>query len=376
MPDLILPFLAERCTRDRINNRENYMRFCRNCSQRLADSVTVCPVCGHDASDAVDEQVNKYDPEKYSHGAMARVSYKKPRATYALIAANVIVWLFITAAAYKGIDISSLLSMHRGAVAGGEWYRLITSMFTHEEFFHLASNCYALLIYGMILEPAIGKGRFLAVYFTGGLLGNALSFALMSNPSIGASGAVFGLLGAVIAIHFINPTAMSRAMTVNAVISVGLTTFYSIGGNINNLAHFGGLFGGYMMMCLTTRYRMRKRTVTNRALLSVLLVLAFAVSAFFGVTVKKSVTETCYGSYTKMCFFASVNEFEKAEKEAEKIISSGENVYSADALAARVLYLDSVGKSDEATECFNELIKINSRVPMMNETIYNKLSGK
>ena len=91
---------------------------------------------------------------------------------------------------------------------------------------------------------------------------------------------------------------------------------------------------------------------------------------------KKSVTETCYGSYTKMCFFASVNEFEKAEKEAEKIISSGENVYSADALAARVLYLDSVGKSDEATESFNELIKINSRVPMMNETIYNKLSGK
>lgn len=66
----------------------------------------------------------------------------------------------------------------------------------------------------------------------------------------------------------------------------------------------------------------------------------------------------------------------RRKKRRKRIISSGENVYSADALAARVLYLDSVGKSDEATECFNELIKINSRVPMMNETIYNKLSGK
>ncbi len=352
------------------------MRYCKNCSQRLADSVTVCPVCGHDASDAVSEQTNKYDPEKYSHGAGVRVSYKKPRATYALIALNAAVWLAITLAGYRGTDISSLLSMHRGSVAGGEWYRVITSMFTHEEFFHLASNCYALLIYGMILEPAIGKGRFLAVYFTGGLLGNALTFALMGNPSIGASGAVFGLLGAVIAIHFINPTAMSRAMTVNAVISVGLTTFYSIGGNINNLAHFGGLFGGYIMMCLLTRCRMRKRLVTSRPLLSVLLVLLFAFSAFSGITADKPASEAYYGAYTKMCFFASVNDLERAESEAEKIINAGENMYSSDALAVKVLYLDSAGQKSAADKCFDELMEVNSRVPMMNETIYDMLSGK
>lgn len=351
------------------------MRYCKNCSQRLADSVSVCPVCGHDAADAVTEQVNKYDPEKYSHSS-GRALYKKPGATYALILLNAAVWLVITLAHYKGTDLASLLSMHRGAVAGGEWYRVITSMFTHEEFFHLASNCYALFVYGMILEPAIGRGRFLAVYFTGGLLGNALTFALMGNPSIGASGAVFGLLGAVIAIHFINPTAMSRAMTVNAVISVGLTTFYSIGGNINNLAHFGGLFGGYIMMCLLTGYRMRKRVLTNRALLSAVLVLAFALSVFSGFSARKSPGELYYGAYTKMCFFAAAGDLERAESEAEKITSSGENMYWADALAVKVLYLDSLGKKDEADKCFDDLMEVNSRVPMMNEKIYNMLSGK
>lgn len=352
------------------------MRFCRNCSQRLADGVNVCPVCGHDAADAVTEQVNKYDPEKYSHGSGVRISYKKPRVTYALIALNVLVWLLITAAAWRGVDISSLLSMHRGAVSEGEWYRIITSMFTHEEFFHLASNCYALFIYGMLLEPAIGKGRFLAVYFTGGLLGNALTFALMGNPSIGASGAIFGLLGAVIAIHFINPTAMSRAMTVNVVVSVALTTFYSIGGSINNLAHFGGLFGGYMMMCILTGYRMRKRIITNRALLSVLLVLIFSLSAFSGIAADKTASELYYGDYTKMCFFVSMGDYASANEMADKITSESENIYSADALAVKVIYLDSAGRGDEAQKCFDSLMEVNSRVPMMNEKIYNMLSGK
>lgn len=351
------------------------MRFCAGCSQRLSEGAVRCPVCGRDAADAVSVQENPYDAEKYAHGATPRYSYKKPKMTYALILVNVIFFVIIRLFSYGGTDVTSLLTMHRGAVSEGEIYRIITSMFTHEEFFHLASNCYALYIYGMLLEPSIGKLRFSLVYFTGGILGNLLSFAFMQNPSLGASGAVFGLLGAVIAIHFINPTAMSRSMAMNVFFSVAVTTFYSIGGSINNLAHFGGLFGGYMMMCITLGFRIRKRAITSRGMMSVILVLLTLTSVFWGVTAEKSTTEIFYSDYSKMCFYSGLDKWDKACEYAEKITGEPENLYTADALAAEVIYYDLSGNTAKADECFDELKHVNSRIPMMNETIYDKLSG-
>lgn len=352
------------------------MRFCSGCSQRLSDNAVKCPICGRDAADAVSVQENPYDAEKYSHGSRPRYSYKKPKVTYALIAVNILVYIVIALARLKNIDLAALLAMHRGAVSCGEWYRVITSVFTHEELFHLGSNCYALFIYGMILEPSIGKARFSLVYAAGGLLGNMLSFAFMENPSIGASGAVFGLLGAVIAIHFINPTAMSKSMATNVFFSVAVTTFYSIGGNINNLAHFGGLFGGYMMMCISLGFRIRRRAITDRRLMALLLVAIFAFSAYFGIRAPKSGAELCYGEYGKMCFYAGADDWEKAYSHAKKINEKEENAYTADALAAEVIYLDMTGKDTAANMRFAEFRKVNAHIPMMNEAIYNKLSGK
>ncbi len=351
------------------------MKFCAGCSQRLSEGAVRCPVCGRDAADAVSVQENPYDAEKYTHGASPRFGYKKPRMTYALILVNVIIFAVIRLFAYGGAEVSSLLTMHRGAVSEGEIYRIITSMFTHEEFFHLASNCYALYIYGMLLEPSVGKLRFSLVYFTGGILGNLLSFAFMQNPSLGASGAVFGLLGAVIAIHFINPTAMSRSMAMNVFFSVAVTTFYSIGGNINNLAHFGGLFGGYMMMCITLGLRIRKRAITSRRLMSVILVLLTLGSVFLGVTSEKSTTELCYGEYAKMCFYSGIDKWDKACFYADKITEKPENPYTADALAAKVIYFTYSGEGQKANECFEELKRVNEYIPIMNEAIYNNISG-
>ncbi|MEU2766476.1 rhomboid family intramembrane serine protease [Streptomyces diastaticus] len=85
-------------------------------------------------------------------------------------------------------------------VAAGEWYRLVTSMFAHQEFLHFASNMLLLWWLGGPLEAALGRVRYLALYLVSGLAGSALTYVVAApqQPSLGASGAVFGLMGATV----------------------------------------------------------------------------------------------------------------------------------------------------------------------------------
>ena len=85
-------------------------------------------------------------------------------------------------------------------VAAGEWYRLITSVFAHQEFLHFASNMLLLWWLGGPLEAALGRVRYLALYLISGLAGGALTYVIAApqQPSLGASGAVFGLMGATV----------------------------------------------------------------------------------------------------------------------------------------------------------------------------------
>lgn len=83
-------------------------------------------------------------------------------------------------------------------VAEGQWYRLVTSMFTHQEIWHIAFNMLGLWWLGGPLEAALGRARYLALYMLSGLAGGALTYVVAdaSQASLGASGAIFGLLGA------------------------------------------------------------------------------------------------------------------------------------------------------------------------------------
>ncbi len=352
------------------------MRFCASCGQRIGDNCDICPVCAHSCDDAIDYQKNPYDANKYSHGVYAKRYSVRPVMTYIFIALNIAVFVLISILSTRGIDLVSVLSMHRGAVMSGQYLRIVTSMFTHREFWHIFSNCYALLIYGMILEPAIGKVRYALIYFAGGLLGNLFTFAFMPNPSIGASGAIFGLLGAVIAINFINPTPISKGMTRNVIFSVVLTTIYGIGGNVNNLAHFGGLFGGYIMLCLTVKQRMVKRVFASRSLMAVVLAVILIFSSVYPFGKKLSLNEKHYGNYAYMCFYMGINDLEKAYKSAVKITEEESNIYSADAFAVEFLYDLEKGIEEEALAKYVEFMKINENIPMMDENIYNLLKKR
>ncbi len=334
------------------------MKYCAGCGQCLSDNCDICPICGDNTFTL--EQKDPYDPEKYRHSEM-RYTYKKPKATFVLIAINLAVFLMISLLKFAGTDISGLITMQRGAVQGGQVYRVITSIFTHEALFHFLSNSYALYIYGSILEPALGKGKFLFVYFISGILGNVLSFWLIPNPSLGASGAIFGLLGAVAAIYFINPTAVNRAMMRSVVSCVIITTLYSFGGGINNIAHFGGLFGGYMALCIVSKNRGRERLLTSRSLMSLLLIVIMALGIYKGLKREYEPWERQFGDHSFMCFFASFGDYDRAENFADEVLKEGESFYTLDAMAVKAI--DGIKKGDSASvdEFIQEMMLLNMK---------------
>jgi membrane associated rhomboid family serine protease len=145
-------------------------------------------------------------------------------------------------------------------VADGEWYRMVTTMFTHQEIWHIGFNMMSLWWLGGPLEAALGRARYLAVYFTSGLAGSALVYLLASpaTTTLGASGAVFGLFGAT-AVLMRRLNYDMRPIIALLVINL-LFTFNPMVA-ISWQAHIGGLVGG-----IVTGYAMVHAPRERRAL--------------------------------------------------------------------------------------------------------------
>ena len=144
-------------------------------------------------------------------------------------------------------------------VAAGEYYRMVTSMFTHQEIWHIGFNMLSLWWLGGPLEAALGRARYLAVYFTSGLAGSALVYLLASptTTTLGASGAIFGLFGAT-AVLMRRLNYDLRPIIALLVINLIFTFSWS---GISWQAHIGGLVGG-----LVTGYAMVHAPRERRAL--------------------------------------------------------------------------------------------------------------
>jgi membrane associated rhomboid family serine protease len=179
-------------------------------------------------------------------------------ATMALIAVNVVVYM-ITASQGGGINLpgGKLFydwALQGRAVADGDWWRLATSMFLHGSMLHLIFNMLALYWLGTIVEQALGTPRFLLVYFVSGLAGSAgaLWFSSQLAVTVGASGAIFGLIGALLILEYLATGSLMGQAMVLIVINLALTFAVpgiSIGG------HLGGLAGGIVATFALMRYR-------------------------------------------------------------------------------------------------------------------------
>ena len=121
----------------------------------------------------------------------------KPTATWVIIALNVLIWL--ASMALDRIAGPNLLlglgAKHNGRILQGQAWRMVTPVFLHLDGIHLAFNMYAIYMIGPQIERYFGHARFLSIYLLSGVYGVLFSFVLNPNPSAGASGAIFGLVG-------------------------------------------------------------------------------------------------------------------------------------------------------------------------------------
>ncbi|MFJ7151114.1 rhomboid family intramembrane serine protease [Streptomyces sp. NPDC100445] len=160
-------------------------------------------------------------------------------------------------------------------VADGEWYRFVTSMFAHEQYWHIGFNMLSLWWVGGPLEAALGRARYLAVYFVSGLAGGALTYLIASptTASLGASGAIFGLFGAT--------AVLMRRLNydmrpVIAMLAINLVFTFGFG-NIAWQAHIGGLVAGVVTGFAMVHAPRERRALVQYGTCAAVLVVSLAL---------------------------------------------------------------------------------------------------
>jgi rhomboid protease GluP len=189
-----------------------------------------------------------------------------PWLCLALIAANVAVfaWEVATGALASEAAITAAGALHRESVLHGQVWRMPWSMFLHGDFSHILGNCIILYILGMGVEHAVGVVSTAGVYLFAGLCGASLSLLMQPGPAVGASGAIFGLAGALVVflyrfrhVYYVRDKQIGLVLLAWAVFQI-VTGF--LDPRIDNFAHLGGFAGG-ALAALTLRPRVTPPTV-------------------------------------------------------------------------------------------------------------------
>ena len=171
-----------------------------------------------------------------------------PMITYWLIAVNVILYVIpILFGQYN--DLINGYSVWGPAIREGEYYRLFTGMFLHGGLVHLLFNCYALFVIGSQVENFLGRFKFLIIYLVSGISGALFSMIFGGNyASIGASGAIFGLMGALVYFGYHYRVYLGNVIKSQIIplILLNLCLGFMMSG-VDNFAHIGGLIGGTLM---------------------------------------------------------------------------------------------------------------------------------
>ena len=239
---------------------------CTRCGRPICPDCMIPAPVGHQCPECVAEA-----RREYRQGPGRRIAVANVRATGAtmmiLIALGIgYVWELVIAGGpgsliggpstpalvdagalvpFTGIDPQGGVT---GGLAGGEWWRLLTSIFLHAGLIHLALNAYALWIFGTIMEREIGRLSTLGVFLTTGVFAGAASYAFAPEFSVavGASGAVFGLVGAFITYNYLrrhHVMAQARLRAAISMLLINLVIGLSIPA-IDWRAHAGGVIAG------------------------------------------------------------------------------------------------------------------------------------
>ena len=264
-------------------DRETYIR-CQRCERPICPDCMVDAAVGFQCPECIAEGAKSTRSGRSAYGGTRSGS---PQATsQALIAVNVVVWLAILltgGSASRLVDILALrpngLCFFPGAggfemttaqcaterglylpgVVDGAWWQLFTNSFAHVEIWHVGFNMLALWVLGPQLELAVGRARFVAIYLGSALAGSALVYVASSEygATLGASGAIFGLLGALLVL-----AVKIRGNVQGILVWVGINAAITVLGRsfISWQGHLGGFLGGLLLTLAIVYAPRRQRT--------------------------------------------------------------------------------------------------------------------
>jgi membrane associated rhomboid family serine protease len=234
-------------------DRETFVS-CSECGRPIcAECMTPAPV-----GQRCPEHSGKPQGARRVSTGMRRGAFEGTGAlvTKTLVGLNVLIYL-ITCVQGNGLNSpgGSLFDkwfLYGPFVANGDWWRLITSAFLHASLLHIGFNMYFLWFVGAPVEAALGRGRFLLVYMISGLAGSAGALVLTPDkPTVGASGALFGILGAALVLerqrNYVLGGSALALIVINLILSFALANI-SIGG------HIGGLIGGVLCTLVLSKF--------------------------------------------------------------------------------------------------------------------------
>lgn len=181
---------------------------------------------------------------------------KRPFCTYAICILCALLVLLPLLSGQLAEVLSRFCNSRDGVLGQSEYYRLLTAMFFHTGIGHLAANSVYLIYFGSRAELLLGKGRFLLLYLLSGLCGNLLSLVCSGYPAVGASGAVFGLLGAMLVLSrtkgssYVGMNYTTMLLLAFSALAMG---FLNVG--VDNWAHLGGFFSGALLFFIMMRVK-------------------------------------------------------------------------------------------------------------------------
>lgn len=233
----------------------------------------------------VTDNINKKN-EKRNKIAEKIFSYKQPIVTYIIIAICIILFILME---LSGGSTNSQVLLKYGAnldvlVKNGEYYRLFTCIFLHIGIMHLLCNVYSLYIIGREVENLFGKVKYIIIFILSGIFGSIMSLAFTHNTiSAGASGAIFGLLGALLYFGMHYRTYLGEAIkrSIIPIIVVNLIIGFFAEG-IDLAAHIGGLVGGVLVaMMVGVPDKSKTKDIINGTILTIIYLIFISYLAFW-----------------------------------------------------------------------------------------------
>ncbi|TCO73624.1 rhomboid family protein [Marinisporobacter balticus] len=250
---------------------------------------------------------------------------KKAYFTSIFMALNILYFIYISMSG-STTDISHIIQFgakYNPLIADGQYFRLITSMFIHIGVLHLLLNTYALKILGKDVEFMYGSLKFILIYLLAGIFGSLASFLFSNAVSAGASGAIFGLMGAYLYFGIRKPTIFSSRYGMNIITMLILNIVFGLtNSNIDNFAHLGGLMGGFF-----TSYALglkgEKIFKLKQMLFQILIIIFIITTLFTGVNIHQQSWE--YHLH-KGVNYLKEKDFEHAELQFEEGLKKNENI--------------------------------------------------